>query len=201
MLTAVATRMGNSVEVSLFVHGEAHEDEEAHSEVEPQDGPSPIVPELKELAWGGGAFIVFAVLMRLVLYPGVKKGIDARYSKIQTEQQDADTVRASARADVAEYEAQLASVRADAHERVNAARHTLEAERQDRLATVNAAISQRRQEAIAAVDAAREAVSGDVEAAAADVVSRTVELAIGRRPDNDTVGAVVRSSMTEGARR
>lgn len=201
MLTAVATRMGNSVEVSLLVHGEDHDDEEAHSEVEPQDGPSPIVPELKELVWGGGAFIVFAVLMRLVLYPGVKKGIDARYSKIQTEKQDADTVRASARADVAEYEAQLASVRADAHERVNAARHTLEAERQDRLATVNAAISQRRQEAIAAVDSAREAVSGDVEAAAADVVSRTVELAIGRRPDDDTVRVAVRSSMTEGARR
>jgi F-type H+-transporting ATPase subunit b len=198
VLTAVATRTGNSVEVSFLA---AEEEEEAHSDVEPKDGPSPIVPELKELAWGAGAFIVFAVLMRLVLYPRVKTGIDARYSKVRTERADADTARAAARAEVAEYEAQLASVRADAHERVNAARHTLEAERQERLATVNAAISQRRQEAMVAVDAAREAVSGDVEAAAADVVSRTVELAIGKLPDDGVVRAAVSSSMAEGASR
>ena len=37
--------------------------------------PGPIIPELKELYWGAGAFIVFALLMRFVLFPKVKKGM------------------------------------------------------------------------------------------------------------------------------
>ncbi len=198
MLIAVATRTGSSVEVTFPAAVRA--DEET-SEVPPKDGPSPIVPEAKELAWSFGAFIVFALLMRLVLFPRVKKGMDARYSRIRTEREGSDTARASARAEVAEYEAQLASVRAEANARVDAARRTLEGERTERLAAVNAAIDERRQTAMAAADAERAAVQGDVEAAAADVVARTVELAIGKRPDPDVVRAAVSASMTEGASR
>ena len=199
MLTAVATRTGNSVEVSFLNAAEG--EEESHSEVEPKDGPSPIVPELKELVWGAGAFIVFAVLMRLVLFPRVKKGMEARYSKIHTDEESADTARASARAEVAEYEAQLASVRAEAYQRVNAARHTLESERTERLAAVNAGIDERRQAAMAAAAAERAAARGDVESAAADVLARTVELAIGKRANADVVRDAVSASMMEGAGR
>lgn len=199
MLTAVATRTGNSVEVSLL--NAADGEEESHSEVEPKDGPSPIVPELKELVWGAGAFIVFAVLMRLVLFPRVKKGMEARYSKIHSDEEVADTARASARAEVAEYEGQLASVRAEAYERVNAARRTLEAERTERLAAVNAGIDERRRDALAAAADERAAVRGDVESAAADVLARTVELAIGAGADADAVRDAVSASMMEGAGR
>jgi len=198
VLIAVATRTGNSVEVTLSGALRA-DDEESHSDVEPKDGPSPIVPELKELVWGAGAFIVFAVLMRLVLFPRVKKGMDARYSRIQTEREDADTTRAAARAEVAEYEAQLASVRAEASGRVDASRRTLEAERSERLAAVNAGINERRQVAMAAAEAERAAAQVDVEAAAADVVVRTVELAIGKQPDPAAVRAAVSAMMSEGA--
>jgi len=199
VLTAVATRTGNSVEVSLLNAADGEED--SHSEVEPKDGPSPIVPEVKELVWGAGAFIVFAVLMRLVLFPRVKKGMEARYSKIHSDEEVADTARASARAEVAEYEGQLASVRAEAYERVNAARRTLEAERTERLAAVNAGIDERRREAMAAAADDRAAVRGDVESAAADVLARTVELAIGTDADAGAVRDAVSASMMEGAGR
>ena len=42
------------------------EDEEAHEEV-PEDDLNPIFPELKEIVWGFGAFIVLALLMRCAL--------------------------------------------------------------------------------------------------------------------------------------
>ena len=202
MLIAVATRSGDFIEVTFpSVDGEEELGTNPDGELVPiEDGPSPIVPELKELAWGAGAFIVLLVLMRFWLFPKVKKGMDARYDLIHTEEEGADTARASARAEVAEYEAQLASVRAEAHERVNAARRTLEAEREERLAAANAAINDRRQEAMAAAEVEREAASGDVEAAAADVVARTVELATGRRPDDAVVRAAVAESMMEGVR-
>lgn len=199
MLTAVATRTGDSVEVVILTATDG--EEESHSDVEPKEGPSPIVPEVKELVWGAGAFIVFAVLMRLVLFPRVKKGMEARYSKIENDEEVADASRASARAEVAEYEEQLASVRAEAYERVNAARRTLEAERAERLAAVNAAIDERRRDALAAAAAEREAARGDVETAAAEVLSRTVELAVGAPADQTAVRSAVSASMMEGAGR
>lgn len=197
MLTAVATHTGNSVEVTFldaFVGAE-------ESEVAPKDGPSPIVPEVKELAWSFGAFIVFALLMRLVLYPRLRSGMDQRYESIRAGLEGADTARAAARAEVAEYESQLASVQASANERIDAARQTLEAERQARLAEVNAGIAERRRVAQADADAARAAVRGDLESAVADVVSRTVELATGRQPDASTVSDAVSASLMEGASR
>ena len=100
MLIAVATQRGSSpVEVRIVgvADDEGAEEGEAHSDVEPKDGPSPIAPEPKELIWGAGAFIVFAVLMRLVLYPRMKKGMDARYASIRTGHEDADATRQAAR--------------------------------------------------------------------------------------------------------
>ena len=69
--------------------------------VEVNPGPSPIAPELKEVAWGGGSFVVFAVLMRFVLYPRLKKGMDARYAGIRSSHEGADATRAEAKAEVA----------------------------------------------------------------------------------------------------
>ncbi|HWC67341.1 MAG TPA: hypothetical protein VG478_04680, partial [Acidimicrobiales bacterium] len=50
------------------------EEGEEHAE-EVDEGPSPIAPELKELAWGVGTFVVFLLLVRLVFYPRIKKGM------------------------------------------------------------------------------------------------------------------------------
>ena len=75
--------------------------------VEAGEGPGPIVPELKELAWGAGSFIVFAIAMRFWLFPRLKAGMEARYAGIRADHEAADAERASARAEVADYEAQL----------------------------------------------------------------------------------------------
>ena len=98
MRTAVVT-LGSQISVK-FVNvprgseegqEEAHADDE-HAEVdcefelEPGEtngeypcapGPGPIVPELKEVAWCAGSFILLALLLRFWLVPAVKKGMDA----------------------------------------------------------------------------------------------------------------------------
>ena len=162
-------------------------------------GPSPIAPEIKELAWGAGAFIVLFVLMRLVLFPKLKQGMDARYGKIRGDHETADATRASAKAEVAEYEAELATVKAEARQRVDAARQTLEGETAA-LADANAGIAARRAEAIAQADAARAAASQHIEEAVADVSSRVTELATGRRPDAAAVTTIVSALMAGGAK-
>lgn len=163
-----------------------------------QEGPSPLAVEMKELAWGAGSFIVLAILMRFWLFPAVKKGMDARYAQIRGGHEQADTARAAARAEVAEYESALATVKAEANERVDAARETLESERTARLAEVNARIAGKREEAAAEAQAAREAVHAEIAAAVADVTTRTVELAVGRAPDAAAVSRAVDETMGTG---
>jgi F-type H+-transporting ATPase subunit b len=200
VLTAVTTLTANSIEVR-FVDALRGTNEDTHAGVEPKDGPSPIAPEMKELAWTAGAFVLFAVLMRLVLYPRLKSGMDARYAGIRGGHEGADAARAAARAEVAEYESQLATLRSEANERVEAQRRTLETERQARLGELNVRLDARRQAALVDAQAARTALHADVETAAADVVARVIELATGQRPGSDVVSAAVAATMMEGAAR
>jgi F-type H+-transporting ATPase subunit b len=177
---------------------EAEYEAEASAEHPCLEGPSPLAIDNKELAWGAGAFIVLALLMRLWLVPAVKKGMDARYAHIRSGHEQADAATAAAVGAVADYEASLASVKAEAAERVDAARRTLEAERAAKLAEVNAAIAAKRDAANAAAQAARDAVQADIASAAADVTSRTVELSTGRAPDALAVRRAVDDVMGAG---
>jgi F-type H+-transporting ATPase subunit b len=191
-VTVTTTSAGHAVVVNLpRTTGEA-------STTAEDKGPSPIAPEVKELAWGAGAFFLLLILMRLVLFPRLKAGMDARYGKIRGDHQTADETRAAARAEVAEYEAELATVKAEVRQRIDVARQTLEGERTTALAAANERISARRAEAIAATEAARAAAAQHIEEAVADVSSRAAELATGRRPDPAAVSGIVSSLMAGG---
>jgi F-type H+-transporting ATPase subunit b len=163
-------------------------------------GPSPIAPEVKELAFGAGSFIVLFVIMRLVLFPRLKQGMDARYGKIRGDHETADSVRAAAKAEVAAYEADLATVKAEARQRIDAARVTLEGERTAALTEANARIAARRTEAMDAADAAKAAAAEHIEAAVVDVSSRVTELATGRRPDAAEVSTIVSALRAGGVK-
>ncbi len=194
MLTAVVTFSGPTFAVALqgapFVTAE-----EGSEATGPTSDLNPIAPELKELAWGFGAFVVLALVLRLFLFSKVRDGMTSRYDSIEGDLEQADALTASARADVAEYDAQVAAVRAEAQTRVDAARATLEAERAERLTAANARIAEKRAAAAAEVDAAKQAARGQVESAVADVSARLGELAAGRRPSDDVVRAAVTRAM------
>jgi F-type H+-transporting ATPase subunit b len=167
---------------------------------EADQGPSPIAPEGKELLWGAGAFIVLLILMRLVLFPRVKKGMDARYGLIRDELETADATRAEAAREVAEYEAELAKVRAEAAKRIDAARVTLEGERQSRLAEVNAGIGERRVAAAAEAEAAKARAQEQIVVAASNVAASAAERVLGRPVDPGAARPHVESAMSVGSR-
>jgi F-type H+-transporting ATPase subunit b len=162
-------------------------------------GPNPIVPEIKEVVWGAGAFIVFALVMRYLAFPRLKKGMDARYNGIRADHEQADATRAAAQTDVADYQAQLATVKAEAAARIDRARQELETQRSARVATANAEIAERRAAATAENDAARAAVQSQIQGAVTDVSSSAIALAIGKTPDPAVVSRVVDDVMSAGA--
>ena len=198
MLTAVVTFSGSTFEVSL-VDSTFVTAEEGTEAAGPENDLNPIFPEVKEVAWGFGAFVVLALVMRLFLYSKVRDGMTARYDRIEGDRVAAVASTTSARADVAEYEAQVASVRADAQTRVEAARATLETERTEQVTAVNARIADKRGAAAAEVDAAKQAARGQVESAVVDVSARLGELATGRRPSDDVVSRAVGDAMSSDA--
>lgn len=193
MHSAVVHLQGSTVLV-VFAPREGEGTEGALSETVSKE-PGPIVPEMKELAWGAGSFIVFALLMRFVLFPKVKKGMDARYNSIQSAHDSADAERSSARAEVADYEVELAGIKAEAAKVVDAARVQLETERQAKLAEVNAGIAERKAAASAQAEGVRAAARDQIHAAVSDVAGRAGELATGRRPADAVVDQVVREVM------
>ena len=201
MITVHVTHLGaGGFEISFpQTAGDEAPAQETAAEEEADEGPSPIAPELKELAWGFGAFLVFFILMRIWLFPKVKKGMEARYGLIRGEHENADSIRAAANRDVAEYQAALAGVRAEATERIDAARAQHEQVRAERLAEVNGQIAERRAAAAAEAEAAHAAARGQIEVAVADVASRAAHLTVGREPDSNTVRQAVTEAMGGGA--
>lgn len=157
--------------------------------------PSPLEINTDELMWAGGSFLVFAVILRYALYPRLRKSMDARYNSIRSAHEQAEGARQAARSEVAEYEAQLASVKAEAAARLDAARQTLENERQQQVTALNARLEGRRAEARTEAEAARAAVRDQIQAAVATVAGKAGELATGNRPSADMVNRVVSEVM------
>jgi len=183
-------------QLQVILPAQAEEGGEELAEEELDEGPSPIVPEVKELLWGAGAFVVLAILVRVFLFPKLKKGMDARHDLIQGELETAEVTRASAEAEVAEYQAELAKVRAEAASRVDAARQTLEGERQARLAEVNAELAADRSAAAADAEATKTAARSQVIDAAAQVAAVAAERVLGRPVDPAAARAAVESAMS-----
>jgi len=191
MIVRVTTQNGELVQVLVAAEEGSSE---ATAEVE-GTGPNPIAPEGKELLWGAGSFIVFLIIMRLFLFPRLKRGMDARYDGIRGDFEQADKTRESAQADVAKYEAALIEVRAEAAGRVAKARQTLDAERAAKIAEANTRIAAKRAAAESELEAARNAVRDQIAAAVAQVTERTTQLAVGKSPDASVVKNAVQQVM------
>ena len=162
-------------------------------------GPNPIAPEIKELAWGAGSFIVFLFLMRLFLVPKVRKGMASRYESIQADHEYASATRDGAKQDVARYESAVAEIRSEAARRLEAARLTLDKERSAKIAEINEQIAARRAQAETEVAAARAAAQGQIVSAVTAVTTRATQIAVGVSPDNAVVTRSVQQAM-EGTR-
>lgn len=184
-----------SLEVFLAQEGDEHQETGTAAEEEP---PNPILPVGKEIAWGFGSFLVLFVLMRYVLLPKVKAGMDARAQHIAGDHATAEQLMAEAEAEVADYQAQVTAIRAEGQSRIDAARAEVEAERQSRLAEVNARLGQRRAEAAAEVEAAKQAAMGQVADAVAEITAAAAARVLGREVDPAKVRAAVDEVVSAG---
>jgi len=199
MLKAVVTRSGDQPQVKIVSSAPAAGEETTQGVAASE--PNPIAIEPKELLWTAGSFLILLVIMRYFLFPRLKKGMTDRYTAIRSNIEGADQVKASARADVAEYEAAVVAAHVEAAARIDAARQTLDTERTARLTEVNARIASARADSEAATAAARVAAQGQIATAVATVVVQATELATGAKPDAASVDQAVKAVMESSGSR
>jgi F-type H+-transporting ATPase subunit b len=194
----VVSQAGGPAEVRVVLQQEGEGGTEATTEEEP---PNPILPVGKEIIWSFATFMLLFLIMRFFLYPRLKKGMDARYAHIRGQLEEAESVRASAEAEVARYQAALAEVRAQASSRIDVARQQLEGERQQRLGEVNAGIGEEKARVAESVDAARQSAMGQVEQAVGAVATSLAERALGGLVDPAAANEAAAEAVRAGAAR
>ena len=163
-----------------------------------QEAPNPILPTGKEMAWGLGSFLVLVLLMRVWLFPKLKKGTDARYAKTRADLDDAERIRAAGADDVARYEAAIADANAEAARRLELARQEVDADRGTKVTAANARIAERRGAAAAEVEAARREALASTQPVVLEIGASAAERILGVPVDRAAARPIVAEIVEAG---
>jgi F-type H+-transporting ATPase subunit b len=211
VLAVVTTNGGRLASVQVLAaeeegHAEStctQEEKDANSFNNPSrcatEEPNPILPELRELAWGGGSFLVLFLLMRLWLYPKVKKSMDLRAAKVTGDLTSAEDARASVEAERASYAARIAAAKAEAAQIMEAARAEVEVVRDQRVSALNAELAEQRAQTTADIDAARAAAYASLADTVAQLSTQAASKVLGRPLDPAANRAIVDEYLRAGA--
>jgi len=147
------------------------------------ESPSPILPAVNEIIWGGAAFLVLFGLMAWKLFPAVKDGMDARADKILDDLAAADKAKADALAEQATYTAKLGDAKAEAAQIVDDAREQANLVRADLQSRAEADIAETRRQAAAEVETTKAQAINDLRGEVSDIALGAAELVIGTQLD------------------
>lgn len=163
------------------------------------EAPSPILPEIDEIIWGGGAFLVLFFFMAKYGFPAVKKAMDARSDRIRADLDEADQAKADAKRVQAEYEAKLADAKAEASRMIDQARIQADELKQDLQARAEADIAEQRARAAAEMEASREQAITDLRSEVSAIALGAAERVVGASLDRPTQSQLIDAYIDEVA--
>jgi F-type H+-transporting ATPase subunit b len=166
-----------------------------------QEAPSPLVPELNEIIWGGIAFaIVFFFLAKFGL-PQMKATMNARTERIRNEIATAEAQKEEADQVLAEYRAQLNDARSEAGRIIEEARQAADAIKSDQEARLQTELAELRQRAVSDIDSAKAQAMTDLRSEVASLAVGAAETIVGRSLDADTQSRLVDEYIDQLAQR
>lgn len=155
------------------------------------DSPNPIFPPISEIIWGALAFSVLFGLMSWKLFPAVKSGMDARSDRIRDDLAAADTARATAEREQAEYRAELDDAKNEASRIIEEARQQAETVRSDLQARAEADIAELRVQAASDVETSKAQAMSDLRGEVSDIALGAAEMVIGSSLDRDAHSSLI----------
>lgn len=162
-----------------------------------QEAPSPILPPINELVWGGISFTIVMVLMWKFAYPGIKAGMNGRTERIQSDLDGAEAQRTEASGVLAEYQAQLSDARGQSARIIEEARQAADEVKATLLAKAEADIAELRARAAADIEAAKVQAIADLRGEVASLAIGAAEQVLERNLDHDTNVALVESYINQ----
>lgn len=147
------------------------------------EAPSLILPELDEIIWGGGAFLILLVFMVWKGVPAVKGVMDARAERIRADLDAADEAKAAARRTQSEYEAQLADAKAAAARLIDEARTQADELKVELQSRAEAEIVEQRARAAADIEAGRSQAISDLRSDVSAIAVAAAERVVGASLD------------------
>jgi len=127
-----------------------------------QEAPSPILPELNEIIWGGISFLLLLLLMWKFALPAIKEGMNNRTERIRSDLDAAETAKTEAVEVLDGYKAQLADAKNEAARIIEEARQSADALKRDQEARLQTELSEARARAAADIEAAKAQATADL---------------------------------------
>jgi F-type H+-transporting ATPase subunit b len=164
-----------------------------------QEAPSPIMPALDELLWGGLAFVILFLLMRKFAYPAIKQGMEARTERIRNDLAAADSAKAEAQTVLDDYKAQLADARSEAGRIIEEARQAADAVKRDHEARLQTELAELRARAVADIESAKSQAVADLHDEVAQLAIGAAETVVQRSLDTATQTQLVEDYINQVA--
>ena len=166
-----------------------------------QEAPSPIVPPLNEVLWGGFAFVVLFGLIAWKGYPAIKAAMDARAQKISDDLETAERSKVEQETVLTQYQAQLADARTEASRIIEEARVQAEQVRRDLIAKAEAEATELRQRNAEQLTAERGRVLGEMQGQVAALAIELAEKVVESNLDREANTRLIESYISSvGAR-
>lgn len=163
------------------------------------EAPSPIIPEIDEIIWGGGAFLVLFFFMAKFGFPAVKGAMDARADRIRADLDEADQAKADAKRVQADYEAKLADAKAESARMIDEARVQADELKQELQARAESDIAEMRERAAAEIEAGRQQAINDLRSEVSEIALGAAERVVGASLDRDAQSQLIDAYIDEVA--
>jgi len=162
--------------------------------------PSPLVPEVGEIIWGGLAFLIVAFGLIKFGFPALRKGLADREAKIREDLEAAEQAKAAAQAAGSDNDRIVADANAEAAKIIDEARKSAETVRADLIARAEADAADIRARANADAEMATERAMAELQSQVATLSVDLAERVVQRNLDRDTQQALVESFINEVGR-
>ena len=164
---------------------------------------NPILPEGKEIFWGGLAFVIVFTLLAWKAWPAIKKALQDREDKIRGDLEHAESVRNQAETELADYQRQLADARNEAGRIIEEARQSAEQVRKDLIARAEVDAAEIRSKASDDIRAASERAMADIQGKVSDLSIELAERIVQQNLDRATQIQLIENYINEvgGTRR
>ena len=164
------------------------------------EAPSPIIPEVDEIIWGGLAFVLLFGFMVWKGFPAVKGAMDARSAKIAADLDAAEQAHSAAAAVKADHEAALAGAKTEAGQIIEDARSQAEQLKTELAARANEEIAELRSRAAADISSARAQAISDLRGEVAEIAVGAAERVIAGSLDRAAQQALIDDYIDEVVR-